>query len=120
MTSKMDTPYRTEYVKTKVKNLRGALPGRAAVIILEDRARIDDADDIQTVIEHLHDDDEEVTIIEDDGTVADERGTTCNSSGQVGVGRDSEPRFVNIAPQTIIAVRATLPSAIPTKVTNDV
>ena len=53
MTSKMDTPYRTEYVKTKMKNLRGALPGRAAVIILEDRARIDDADDIQTVIEYL-------------------------------------------------------------------
>ena len=119
MTSKVDTPYRTEYVKTKVKNLRGALPGRAAVIILEDRARIDDADDIQTVTEYLHDDDEG-TIIEDNGAVADERRTTCNSSGQVGVGRDSEPRFVNITPQTIIAVRATLPSAIPTKVTNDV
>jgi len=89
MTSKVDTPYRTEYVKTKVKNLRGALPGRAAVIVLEDRARIDDADDIQTVTEYLHDDDEEVTIIKDDGTVADERGTTCNSSGQVEVGRDS-------------------------------
>ena len=119
MTSKMDTPYRTEYVKTKMKNLRGALPGRAAVIVLEDRTRIDDADDIQTVIEYLHDDDE-VTIIENNGAVADERRTTCNSSRQVGVGRDLEPRFVNIAPQTIIAVRATLPSTIPTKVTNDV
>ena len=119
MTSEMDTPYRTEYVKTKVKNLRGALPGRAAVIVLEDRTRIDDADDIQTAIEYLHDDDE-VTIIEDNGAVADERRTTCNSSRQVRVGRDSEPRFVNTAPQTIIAVGASLSSAIPTKVTNDV
>ena len=59
-------------------------------------------------------------IIKDDRTVADERGTTYNSSGQVEIGRDSETQFVNIVPQTIIAVGASLPSAIPTKVTNDV
>lgn len=59
-------------------------------------------------------------IIKDNRTVADEHGMAYNSSGQVEVGRDLETRFVNIATQAIIAVGASLPSAIPTKVINDV
>jgi len=120
MTPKVDTPYRTEYAKAKPKNLRGALLGRAALIVLKDRARFNNADDIQTVIEYLRNINEKGTITEDDGTVADERGMTCNSSGQVEIGRDSETRFVDIARQAIIAMGATLPSAIPTMVTNSV
>ena len=91
MTPKVDTPYRTEYAKAKPKNLKGLLPGRAVVIVLKDRARFNNADDIQTVIEYLRNVNENGTISEDDGTVADECGTTCNSSGRVEVGRDSEP-----------------------------
>ena len=120
MTSKVDTPYRNEYAKSKIKNLRGALLGRAVVLVLEDRTKIDNVDDIQTVVEYLRGVDEEATSIKDDGTVADERKTTCNSSGQVEVARDSEPRFVNIASRATVAVGTTLPSAVPTKVANDV
>ena len=106
--------------ENKSEESQGGAPRQGSRNRPQNRARTDDADDIQTVIEHFRGVDEEATSIEDDGTVADEHKTTCNSSKQVEVGRDSEPRFVNVVSRAIIAVGATLPSAIPTKVTNDV
>jgi hypothetical protein len=47
-----------------------ALPARTAVAVLEAKAGINDTDEIHAVIEYLRNHDDDVAIIEDNGTVA--------------------------------------------------
>jgi len=66
-----EMPEGTAKVKEKVEDFGIAMPAKAGVVVLKDKVGISDSDEIENVIGYLKDNDSEVDVIEEDGTVAD-------------------------------------------------
>lgn len=65
-------PDGVEKVKDKVEDFGIAMPAKAGVVVLQDKAGMDDDNEVKAVMEHLRDKDDEVDVLEEDGTVEDE------------------------------------------------